>query len=370
MNNETDPLETLYWIDLPADIDTDMGAFTLDPAIPLPIESTEGETPDISSITWEKVTAAMLLVLANSPGHEHAAYYRKFLGALRPSLMEELKEAARESSGTGDWDRAEDILLALRGLAPEHPDARFALAGFYARRWEHEQKTGDARKAEAYASSAEAAYGELLSDASAPQDAWFQAGTFRYRRGRFLQAAETLESYLQAADEGPDKQEAQRLIRLCRDEGQSDTLYMEAYAALTENRVGEGIDMAREFLQERPKSWPAWFLLGWGLRLAENWSEAREALEKAREHGCRESNLYNELAICTRAQGDFDASASALEHALRTDPENIKILSNMAIVQMEKGDTAEAVRWLRTALTLEPGDPICTKLLEELGESA
>ena len=81
---------------------------------------------------------------------------------------------------------------------------------------------------------------------------------------------------------------------------------------------------------------------------------------------CRESDLFNELAICTRALGDFDAAGSALNEALQLDPENTKIISNMALVQMEKGDRVEALRWLQTALTLNPEDEICRRMLDEL----
>ena len=120
------------------------------------------------------------------------------------------------------------------------------------------------------------------------------------------------------------------------------------------------------FRDNRPEGWPGWFLLGWALRLSENWESAREALDGAYERGCREGDLFNELAICTRALEDYEAAEKALSRALEKSPDNIKIISNMAIIQLEKGDKAEAIRWLETALTLEPADPICRKLLSDI----
>jgi predicted Zn-dependent protease len=38
----------------------------------------------------------------------------------------------------------------------------------------------------------------------------------------------------------------------------------------------------------------------------------------------------------------------------------------MAIVEMEQGHRDEAVRWLQTALTLEPEDAICRQLMAEV----
>lgn len=366
MIDANDPLERLLWLDLPDDIETDMGTFALNPAIPLPIEPDEDGTMKMENVTWEKVIAASLLVLANLPSHEHAEYYRSFLLALRPELEAELTEAAEALISEGDWERAEDILLALRGLKPDSIEARYAMAGFYDRRGTKERKSGEAQKADSFGKSAEAAYNEILSDADAPAEAWYRAGVFRYKRGDFAKAAETLEAYLDGNPEGEESEDAARIVRLCREEGQADELYQTAYAALTAGRIEEGTELARQFRDRKPGGWPGWFILGWGLRLSEEYEAGREALEGARDRGCRESDLYNELAICTRSLGDYAAAAAALEEALKNDPENIKIISNMALVQIEKGDRAEAERWLETALTMDPGDPICKKMLEDL----
>ena len=306
-------------------------------------------------------------MLANSPDHEHANYYRDFLNALRPNLLGELSEAAERSQDAGEWEHAQDILLAARGLAPQDATPRYALARFYGRRWMHANKAGNREEAFSFSRAAEAAYNELLSEDEAPNQAWFDAGKFRYQFGAYARAAETLETFLQGENlKEEQRQEALRLVRLCRDEGQADSLYEEAYAALTAGRIQEGVAMAKDFRDRRPEGWPGWFLLGWGLRLAEQWTEAREALEGARDRGCSEGDLFNELAICTRAMGDYGASASALEEALKRDPENIKIISNMALVRMEQGQREDAIRWLQTALAMEPGDPICTQLLAEI----
>lgn len=370
MNEENASLDHLLWIDLPKDIDTDLGVFKLDPLIPLPVEPDENGEIDISKVTWEKIIAAVLLVLANSPSHEHADYYRQFLNALRPGLAAELTAAYKDRISEKAWFDAENIVLALRGLEPDSIESRRAFASLYSLRAAHERRYGDRLSAESYENSAEAAYGELLSDDRAPGEAWFDAGVFRYNRGDFLRAAETLEAFIGGVEPGEDRTEAERLVRLCRIDGQADVLYREAYAALTAGQIEEGAVKARAFRDRNPAGWPGWFLLGWALRLSEEWQEARECLEGARDRGCRESDLYNELAMCTRALGDFGASAAALEEALRSEPENLKVISNMAIVRMEQGMRDEALRWINAALIMEPDDTVCLRLLKELEEES
>lgn len=361
MNTErTDPMDRLLWIDLPQDIDPDMGAFRLDPAIPLPIEPEDGGTVDIENVTWEKIIAACLLVLANEPSHIYAAYYREFLTALRPELTEELLSASKGCIGDGNLSSAEDILLALRGFAPESVTAMHAMARYYDLR-----SKSDA--SESFKEAAEAAYSELLSEDSAPAEAWFDAGAFRYRCGNFRKALETLEYYLDMIDDDDDHApEARRLVSLCRDQGQADDLYLAAFTALNEGRIEDGTELAKEFRDGKPDGWPGWFLLGWGLRLSERWEEARIAFEGASSRGCKEGSLFNELAMCSRALGDYESSAKALEEALQQDPENVKIISNMAVLQLEMDNKTEALRWLNTALTMTPDDPVCKSLMEKI----
>ena len=285
MSETIDPLERILWLDLPDDIETDMGVFVLDPSIPLPIEPDENGNVDMESITWEKVIAAVLLVLANRPSHEHAGYYRSFLAALRPELETELTDAADHLISDGNWEQAEDILLALRGFRPESMEVRFSMAAYYDRRSEQEAKSGNRAQADSLEQSAEAAYNEVLSDEQAPVEAWYRAGLFRYRRGDFRRAAETLEAFLESGKDAEERKEAERLLRLCREEGQADELYQTAYAALTAGRIEEGADLARRFRDQKPGGWPGWFLLGWALRLMEDFEGAREALEGARDRG-------------------------------------------------------------------------------------
>jgi|GEM_PF-2223309 len=366
MPSENKSLEHLLWIDLPDDMDTSLGDFTLNPSIPLPFEPEGKEDANIDDVTWDKVIAAALLVLANSPSHEYADYYRSFLNALRPNLFGELNEAYKEKINEKDWNTAEDIVLALRGLKPASTKPRHALAKLYAAKAISERKKGDKVAAESYENAAEAAFGELLAGGKPPEDAWFDAGIFRYNRGDFLRASETLDFFLKTAEKGKKRSKAEELVRLCHDGGQASEIYREAYAALSANQIEKGLAAARIFKDAHPSGWTGSFLLGWALRLSENWQESRECLEEARNKGCKDSKLYHELAICARALGDFAASADALEEALRQDPEDLMIITNMAIVKIEQGKRKEAERWVQTALTLEPDNPICLALLKKI----
>ena len=63
-----------------------IGDFTLDPGILLPVELPEGAGAiKAGEISWEAIVAGTLKVLAWDPTNEHMPYYRKFVLAVNPT---------------------------------------------------------------------------------------------------------------------------------------------------------------------------------------------------------------------------------------------------------------------------------------------
>ena len=120
----------------------------------------------------------------------------------------------------------------------------------------------------------------------------------------------------------------------------------------------EGMEIIRNYLKNHPLDWNGWFILGWALRKTERWEDGAAALGKAIELGGSSSDIYNELAICLMESGDIDGARRELETALRVDPKNVKIISNMGVLALKNGNNAEAESFFRTVLELDPDDII------------
>jgi Flp pilus assembly protein TadD len=60
---------------------------------------------------------------------------------------------------------------------------------------------------------------------------------------------------------------------------------------------------------------------------------------------------------------DFKGARKELEAALRKEPENVKIISNLGVLAMKNGDDDEAAAFFRTVLELEPEDPLAAAYL-------
>jgi Flp pilus assembly protein TadD len=63
--------------------------------------------------------------------------------------------------------------------------------------------------------------------------------------------------------------------------------------------------------------------------------------------------------------GDLSGAGKELETALREDPENVKIISNLGVLAGKAGDREKAAAFFRTVLELAPDDPVARAYLGE-----
>jgi Flp pilus assembly protein TadD len=64
--------------------------------------------------------------------------------------------------------------------------------------------------------------------------------------------------------------------------------------------------------------------------------------------------------------GDFKNSKSHLLEALKIEPENVKILSNLGILSMKTGQHEEAAAYFKRVVEHHPEDPLALRYLEIL----
>ena len=120
MNDKKNPAElgAIVFISLPEGFTRQIGDFTIDPSILIPVELLEGqEELKSTDLTWEMIIAAMLKILVYVPDHEHAEYYRGFVLAAKPSIIEDLSRSGIAKAKSRDFEVAEELFKALISLA-------------------------------------------------------------------------------------------------------------------------------------------------------------------------------------------------------------------------------------------------------------
>ena len=376
--SSTNPLESIFYITLPENYSLPENAFKIDITIPLPVQSPINNPKDfdVNSLTLEMILAGILTVLAYDKNNQHLHYYRSLLTSVKPNIKTELTQAAILKAKNEDFDIAEEIFTALHGLDPDDMGTILNLALFFDERAESYRKSGLNEDADAYDEFAHNYYQQAMAAEPAVPDAFFNAGFFYLKLKNYTRAKECFETYLTLSEKYEENEvtdndrrkrsRAEEIVQDISSRNLEDELFKSAYDFISMGQEEKGLESIKEFLESNPKVWNAWFMLGWALRRLERWSDAKSAFLQAVELGGNNPDTYNELAICCIELEEFSECKKFLSEALKSEPENTKIISNLGFLEMKQGNISEAQKYFTIVLELDPNDVIAKKTLESL----
>ncbi len=378
--NPTSPLDTIYYINLPENFSLSKNAMHIDPTIPLPVQQKDNDAPgtfDPKELTPEQILSGLLTIMAYDPKNEHILYYRTLLKEARPNLQKELTEAAILKAKNEDFDLAEEIFSALRGYDPEDMVTVLNTALFFDQRADAYRRQGLTDDADAYDEDALVYYRDAL-DAEPPlPDAFFNAGFYFLKKHNYREAKSNFETYIALTCDMKDedlgengiykKNRAQEMVNNISNRNMEDDHFVAAYDLISRGEEEKGLQEIRKFISKNPNVWNAWFMLGWGMRRLENFEAAKQAFEKALTlEGGKTSDTYNELAICLIELNDLEGARNCLNTALKSEPENTKIISNLGYLALKEGNPAQAAAYFQTVLEYNPDDKIAAAELAQL----
>ena len=378
--NPNNPLNSVVFITLPEDFEISKKAMHIDTTIPLPVQLPLGSNPeepfDISTLSEEMILAGILTVLAYDKSNPNLNYYRNIITNAKPNIKTELSEAAILKARNEDFEIAEEIFDALRGLDPEDMAIVLNTALFFDQRADSYRKSGLIEDADAYDNDAEYYYKQAMDSEPAIPDAFFNAGFFYLKQKNFIKGKECFEIYLAYVVDAKDeelgengiykKQRAAEIIRDIENRNLDDELFKSAYDLICNEEEEKGLDKIRQFLEKNPKIWNAWFLLGWGLRRLGRYADAKQAFDETIKLGGDNCDTYNELAICQMELGDLTGSKKTLLQAFQLEPENTKIMSNLGFISLKEGDIESARGYFTAVLEFDPEDKIALSALSQL----
>lgn len=378
--NAKNPLESVYFINIPEDYNISESAFQIDTTIPLPVQKKDSE-PDgefrPEDMTTEQILAGILTVLAYDKKNKHLDYYRSIINHVKPNIKQELCEAAILKTKNEDFDIAEEIFLALHGLDPENDAIKLNLALFLDQRADSYRRYGMHEDANAYDADAQYYYQQAMeADPSIP-DAYFNAGFFYLKQYKYREAKDCFETFIaltcdlseeELGENGVYKIErSQEILNNIKNQNIDDERFKNAYDLISSGQEEKGLEEIRVFLQNNPKVWNAWFMLGWGLRRLERFEDARQAFEEAIKCGAdQNAETYNEAALCCISQNELKKAREYLEKAFSLEPENTKIMSNLGYLALAEGKKEEARTYFATVLEYDPKDIIASSELMKL----
>ena len=378
--NPKNPLDSVYFIDLPENFNLSDAAFPIDKTIQLPVQQKDNDAPGIfnpKEITMEQILAGILTVLAYDKKNPHLDYYRSIITKAKPNIKTELCEAAILKTKNEDFDLAEEIFLALHGLDPADEAIVLNMALFLDQRADNYRRSGLYEDADAYDSDAESYYIQAMEAEPPLPDSYFNAGFFYLKQHKYSEARDCFETYVALNCEATEEElgengqyklgRAQEILENIKNQNMDDARFKDAYDFIANGQEEKGLEQIKVFLQNNPKVWNAWFLLGWGLRKLERFDDAKQAfLEALKYGGDKNADTYNELSLCLVAERKFDEAKSALQKAMAIDPDSTKILSNLGYIALAQDDKEEARKYFSIVLEIDPKDAIAAAELLKL----
>jgi len=366
--NRRPELESIIFISLPEGITREIDGFKIDPRILIPVEvlpGRDGWSPQ--SLSWEMIIAAMLKILVYDPDHEHADYYRRFVLASQPAIIENLSASGIAKAKSRDYDIAEEIFKALISLNDKDVHSLLNLALVYDEHAEVYDQAGKRNFADEYRELAFESYKRALAAAPDSVHVHYNAAHFFLKQKNYEKAREHFEAFLTLSDDGPKKEAVHEVLKEISKQDEMDVLFNEAYDFIRLGNEREGIRKIKSFLERDPGVWNAWFLLGWAHRRLSEYGEGKAAFEKALEIGPEHSDTLNELAICLLELNELQKCRTTLNKAFAIEPENVKIISNLGILSLKEKKIEEAEGYFKSVLKLNPDDPIALNYLDYIG---
>lgn len=378
--NPKNPLESIYFISIPENFTSSQTQLKIDPKIKLPVQKKVDEAPgefNPKEITTEQILAGILTVLAYDKKNENLDYYREIVKQVKPNIKKELCEAAILKTKNEDFELAEEIFLALLGLDSEDPALILNMALFLDQRADSYRNAGLNDDADAYDSDAQSYYTKAMSVEPPLADVYFNVGFFYMKQHKYREAKDAFETYIALTCDVNDedlgengvykKERAQEIINFINEQNVDDEYFRAAYDLISHGQEEKGLEQIRLFIANNPKVWNAWFLLGWGLRRLERFSDAKQAfLECLRVGGDKNPDTYNELSLCYIQEKNFDEAQKCLLKALGMEPENTKVISNLGYLALAQGDVQGARNYFQTVLEFNPKDTIAAAELFKL----
>ena len=378
--NPKNPLESIYFISIPENFTSSQTQLKIDPKIKLPVQKKIDEAPgefNPKEITTEQILAGILTVLAYDKKNENLDYYREIVKQVKPNIKKELCEAAILKTKNEDFELAEEMLLALLGLDSEDPALILNMALFLDQRADSYRNAGLNDDADAYDSDAQSYYTKAMSVEPPLADVYFNVGFFYMKQHKYREAKDAFETYIALTCDVNDedlgengvykKERAQEIINFINEQNVDDEYFRAAYDLISHGQEEKGLEQIRLFIANNPKVWNAWFLLGWGLRRLERFSDAKQAfLECLRVGGDKNPDTYNELSLCYIQEKNFDEAQKCLLKALGMEPENTKVISNLGYLALAQGDVQGARNYFQTVLEFNPKDTIAAAELLKL----
>lgn len=366
--NETNLLDDIIFITLPDSPPQQSGEFTFNPAIPLPVQLSEGQHSinKTEGVRIESIAAGLIRVIAHQHTHSDIDYFKQMLTALQPDVVHELQLGGIAKANNGELEFAEELFLAACHLNPHIPEIFVNLAILYAQRAKQAMDANKQEELDKALTQQVEILKEGLQHNPLSDLLLAESGMVHLYLGNDEIAFKQLNEYLKIAPDGDKRETIESRVEELSTKLESERLLLEAYDEMHLANEEQALSLISTFIELNPKAWSGYFIKGWALRRLSQYEEAQQALLEALKLGEENGDIYNELSICALELGQKELASEYLAIALEFDGENITLLTNLALLRLREENYNEAEELLARAEAIDPKDPSLLYLKEEI----
>jgi len=143
----------------------------------------------------------------------------------------------------------------------------------------------------------------------------------------------------------------------------SDLLVRKAEELIISGQFIEAQDLLVGALERNPNDPEVYYLLGDVLCKLQRFKDAITVLQKADRLYPKHPSIYHLLGWAIFMNGDVSAGRTFMEIALKAEPDNIQILTDLAVLEMKAGNFDKTQDYIMKGKKISPDD----KMLAEVG---
>ncbi|MBQ0071138.1 MAG: hypothetical protein KBS81_04675 [Spirochaetales bacterium] len=356
-------LDQITYIQLPESVNADFGTFKIDSSKKLPVLRQDGKKSlSAADYTVGNIVAGMITVIAYDEENPEFKYYKDFVLAVEPGIVERLNTAAIAKEQQKDYEFAKELFLAVYHLLPQ-PASCINLATLYSYLAVESRKKEEGSEKE-YIDSARATLMDGLSRFGENDQVLAELASFEAFMGNTEEANDFVTRYLMVAEESEKKEEMKKLKEELSFQLENENAIQEAYDYICLEEPDKALPIIDKFVKANPRIWNGHFLKGWALRIRKDYKEAKECFMECLKLGESNAEIYNELAICELEDGNKELAKAYLETACDLDEDNLNTVTNLAFLYVSDGQYDEAREYVERARYLAKEDRFVKALID------
>ncbi len=349
-------LKDVYFISMEGRKNFSIGNFIVDENIALPIYVENKKGISQEDITPENIIKGMINVLTDDPENEHLDYYRKFIFAVKPDIIENLSRVAYEAEKNDNYTVAIDIFKILYILSNNSDEQLLNLAVCHDEYSQVLLSEGNESEADRYEELSYQFYKKIEEIENKSENMLFYLGRFYLIKENYEKAIEFFRSFVEIAKDQERKKEVLLLLNDIFEGGYIDDDYNTALGLIQADKDEQAFEFIEKFITKYPKSWHGYFIKGIALRKTSKFTEALSLFEKSMDLNPDSADINNEIGLCYLGLNIFTKAEMHFFRALKNNPEDINVMFNLAMLNIKKGNKEEALKYCNIILDLNPSD--------------